>query len=290
MRHMRQRRRLAAAVLAACRALPRLRGKRRLARAVHTWLDPVPGPRLLRVGSTVFEVTGRDLIEFNLLCEGTGSPEIVAALEALARRGARVFWDVGANIGTIALALAARCPGLEVCAFEPSPQVLALLRRNLALNDALSGRVRLFAAALGDRSGPASFFASGEPRNSGLGGLAQSVNRTALPVTVDVVSGDDLVTQGVAPPPDLLKVDVEGFELEVLRGLERTLRSAGRIALVVEHCVYRLDERSIPRDAVVSWLRALDFELSVVDSRVVPRALAPADLDADHDFLAVKGW
>ena len=142
--------------------------------------------------------------------------------------GTRVL-DIGANVGIYALPWAAISTGVTVHCFEPNPAVRARLARNVALNR-LGSRVRLHPEALSDRAGTATLYGSDD-----MSSLNQGVysGRQAAPVEVPLARLDDvLVEEG--PPISLMKIDVQGHELEVLRGAE-TLISRHRPALILEH-------------------------------------------------------
>jgi len=142
--------------------------------------------------------------------------------------GTRVL-DIGANVGIYSLPWAAVNPGVTVHCFEPNPAVRARLARNVALNR-LGSRVRLHSEALSDRTGSATLYGSDD-----MSSLNQGVysGRQAAPVEVPLARLDD-VLGGEGPPVSLIKIDVQGHELEVLRGAE-TLVSRHRPALILEH-------------------------------------------------------
>ncbi len=135
--------------------------------------------------------------------------------------------------------------------------------RNIALNPRLD--VSAHALALTTEQGSVAFYESAEAGNGGLGSLFQADNTVKRPVWVHAERGDALLERGV-PAPDLIKIDVEGFELEVLRGLERTLIER-RPRLVVESSGYRLSARGLAPDAVVRALCSLGYSVSVIDPR-----------------------
>jgi FkbM family methyltransferase len=129
-------------------------------------------------------------------------------------RPGHLFVDVGANVGSYAIWAAES--GANVIALEPAEDTFALLMENVALN---GYSINTIQAAAGAACGIASF-------TSGL----DSVNRLdprgsvqARVVTVDSLIGDRAVAG--------MKVDVEGFEIDVLRGCERAL-SEHRIGLI----------------------------------------------------------
>lgn len=146
----------------------------------------------------------------------------------LIRPGSRVV-DVGANIGIYALPWAAATAGVTVHCFEPNPAVCARLGRNVALNH-LGARVRLHPEALSDHSGSATLFGSDD-----MSSLNQGVysGRQAVPVKVPLARLDD-VLGGEGEPISLLKIDVQGHELEVMRGAQGII-SRHRPVMILEH-------------------------------------------------------
>lgn len=139
--------------------------------------------------------------------------------------------DVGGHIGTFALMAGKRVgPGGRVLVFEPSPETLALLRRNLELNP--MPWVRLHALALGAKSGLVTLYtaAPGEA-NPAADTLIPSEGRVPVQVPVrplDEVLADDGVTR-----VDHMKIDVEGAELQVLDGAPKALASASRVLMEI---------------------------------------------------------
>lgn len=138
-------------------------------------------------------------------------------LEFLARLfqglGTKTFVDIGANVGNHALFFARR--GLEVACFEPSPRALADLRRNRDGN--AFARIRLYEIGLGDVAGTLAFDDEFDG-NLGAGRFAEG-GKLVLPVRrFDEVG---LQFDGAATA---VKIDVEGMELNVLRGMSETLR------------------------------------------------------------------
>jgi len=134
--------------------------------------------------------------------------------------------DVGANIGNHCLFFSRRFA--RVVAFEPNPLAVDLLRWNLRANGIAN--VTVHAAGLAEHAATAAM--SIVDRNlgashvvAGPAGEAAGADR----VQVDLLRGDDVLLDEEAV--DLVKIDVEGFELGVLRGLERTLERHRPIVL-----------------------------------------------------------
>jgi len=155
---------------------------------------------------------------------GTYEASRQRALERLVTPG-MVVYDLGANVGFYTL-LAARLVGADglVVAFEPLPRNLHYLRRHVALN--ACGNVMVIDAAVSDRAGVATLRADGSA-TARLGAGGDILVRT---LTLD----DAVFGQGLRPPA-ILKMDVEGAELDVLRGAARTLETWRPILLLSTH-------------------------------------------------------
>ncbi|HVM06680.1 MAG TPA: FkbM family methyltransferase [Acidimicrobiales bacterium] len=132
-----------------------------------------------------------------------------------------VFYDVGANVGFFGL-IAARIVGRAgaVYAFEPLPHVAAEARANADRNRLAN--VEVLEVAAGDREGTASLVLTRHPGGATLS-EADVGDDAVGRVTVRTVRLDDLVAAGTIRPPDAVKIDVEGVELEVIDGLRRTI-------------------------------------------------------------------
>jgi FkbM family methyltransferase len=147
-----------------------------------------------------------------------------------------VVYDVGANVGTMALGAALLVGDLGlVVAFEGDPENVARLREHSARNG-LENRLRVVHAAVWSRTAADGIgFRRGAPSRS-QGGVEADGNRPVLGsgevISVPAVTLDDFVAAG-EPPPQLLKIDVEGGEYEVLRGAN-TLFAKERPLLIAE--------------------------------------------------------
>lgn len=127
------------------------------------------------------------------------------------RRG-DLFLDVGANVGTYTVLASGVC-GAETIAFEPDPETQVRLKRNLEVNG-LDQRVRVLACAVGAERNEVAFTIGLDTVNR-LASAGDPKTRTVRMETLDEVVG--------AGQPAMMKVDVEGAELGVLRGAEGVL-------------------------------------------------------------------
>lgn len=150
----------------------------------------------------------------------------MALIAPLLRPGG-CFVDVGANIGLYAIrASRALGPGGQVLAFEPHPRTRSRLAFNLAANDCAN--VTVFAHALGEAEETASFFPD-TGKNAGRSSmLAEAVGTPGEAIAVSVRRLDTVLDEHGVGAPDLVKVDVEGYEDRVLVPLLRA-RAADRL-------------------------------------------------------------
>ncbi|HMD61867.1 MAG TPA: FkbM family methyltransferase, partial [Opitutaceae bacterium] len=168
----------------------------------------------------VFELSPFSYIDSIVMREGYYESEVLDALASSLGDG--VLWDIGANFGLHGIAAKRLCPASRVVCFEPSLQMLGRLARNRALNGV---DIAIVGAALSNRTGfqPLSL---GSPGNPGMSTLSPWSGATyAGTCLVAVWRGDDLVDRGLVPAPTVIKLDVEGHELQALEGMSKVLRS-----------------------------------------------------------------
>jgi FkbM family methyltransferase len=133
--------------------------------------------------------------------------------ERTVKEGFTVF-DVGAHVGFYTLLASVLVgPTGKVFAFEPLPRNIRYLKEHLRRNGVVN--VSVVEAAVSDQSGCA-FFEEGIDHSRGH--LA-----TGGRLRVRTVSLDELVFQGELPPPDCIKIDIEGAEMLALRGAQSVL-------------------------------------------------------------------
>ncbi|OGT93976.1 MAG: hypothetical protein A2083_05765 [Gemmatimonadetes bacterium GWC2_71_9] len=195
---------------------------------------------------------------------GLAEPLVQAALGEHLGRG-MVFYDVGANVGFLTL-IGARLVGAtgRVVAFEPHPASAAALRHNAALNG--FAHVTVVARAVGRAAGTAKLALREE---STLARLA-APGETGPTVDVEMVAIDDLVAAGAIRPPALVKIDVEGAELEVIAGMRRTIAA---------HRPTILCEMHGTNAAFAAQMAELEYGVTALESPL-PLAEAPWDVHA----------
>lgn len=187
------------------------------------------GPRVLRFKNFVVGVDvaglGGLVFLYEIIVKGvydfppiTGDPQV------------KVIFDAGANCGFFALVRCANNPALRAYCFEPHPRTFSRLQRNIDLNS-LRDRMIPIQAAVAASSGTCTLQLS---TDSSMGVVTSSGSATSLEnqleVQVNMTSLDDFARQGNVKP-DLLKIDVEGFEVEVLKGAEACLKACRHVIM-----------------------------------------------------------
>jgi FkbM family methyltransferase len=223
----------------------------------------------VRIGGQRAAVPGTRSIRLSVV---GGNIRMHRLIDALAPPGGLVV-DVGANIGYNTLHAARRVgPAGRVIAVEPTPDNLAVLEHNVAGAELRNVVVERIAA--GRARGTHDFYVRGEV--SAVNSLyAQSCYAAVTGVLqVPVERLDDLV-DGTA---DLVKIDVEGAELDVLEGMPRLLGQPG-LALIVEWHPTLQTMAGYAGDALPRWLLDRGWRLDAASHYSV-RPLAAADLPA----------
>lgn len=199
--------------------------------------------RAAPTGLTEVKVAAGDLAGYTILLDmqvdkdywlGTYEPELQSALHELIPAGAVIF-DVGANIGYVSLLLAKAAGETgRVYAFEALPSNVEQLRRNVELN-AMQSRVTVVAGAVTQAAGPVRFLVHA---SGGMGKAAGSAGREdsyESEVTVDGISLDEFTFGQGNPPPQIVKMDIEGGEVMALPGMKRLLAQARPLMLMELH-------------------------------------------------------
>ena len=176
------------------------------------------------------------------------------------------FIDVGGNIGMITL-LAARCVGASgrVHTFEPNPVAFARLKRALEENGIAHVTARQL--ALGDK--PGELVLNVLMGHTGMGTLGEVREKDRDKITdrhtVQVVRGDDALPPHLRAPATI-KIDVEGFECQALRGLSETIRRL-RPAVIAEALTETLARAGETVESLTGLMRGHGYDAYFLDIR-----------------------
>ena len=204
-----------------------------------------------------FALPGGDVSMVPSLVAGYHEELELAIFERMAQ-DASLIADVGANIGLYSCVGASAAPSATVVAFEPAPANLEFLRRNIADNG-VGGSVVVVPKAVSDAPGGARFFLSAGIGNHSLASVNAGSDQH---VDVDVTTIDE---HFAGRRLDILKVDVEGFDTQVLLGAREAL-VAHHPAIFVELLTDRLEHSGISPADLVTLLSDNYEHIFVVDS------------------------
>lgn len=169
------------------------------------------------------------------------------------------FWDIGANIGTHSC-FVGRQNNCQIYAFEPFSENAESLRKNFELNQ-INGEV--FELALMNENSEMKIEAESGEAGEGKVHISDKGD-----VTIDVVKGDHLIKTRNLQTPNVIKIDIEGAELEVLKGLENTLENDKCRTLFIELHPDRIPKFSDQNESkILNLLTEYGFEVEKLDGK-----------------------
>jgi len=226
------------------RAVPdRLRGKTRLARVA---LRPFLKDRMARIpdkfGNVLHLPSLEEPISVGLFAFGVYEPDTLwAILRHLPSSG--VFVDVGANIGALALPVAAYRPDARIICIEADPEIISLLQRNVTENGRLN--MEIVHCLAGPVDDPQVSFYRAPAARFGMGSIGPQFG--APPVKLAQRTLDEVLDKLAVDDVDVVKLDIEGAEFGAFQGLSRRLTSRRRPAIVFEFADWaetRIDDQA----------------------------------------------
>jgi FkbM family methyltransferase len=141
------------------------------------------------------------------------------------------FWDIGSNVGFHSIQVKSLFPNALVYSFEPNPMIFSRQLLNVNLN---FQEINMFNFGLARLTG----FAALAVKADGNSGLSSFVPWEKIEYDAElllpVFSGDDLISMQIVQLPNIIKIDVEGYEFEVFKGMENTLQNVSVRAVIFE--------------------------------------------------------
>lgn len=268
-------------------------------RVAHA-LGRVPAaPFLMRLppdaGHHLFVCDLRDSISREVCFTGQYEPQETQLAELLLRPGMTAI-DAGAHWGYFTLVCAHRVGGQgRVLSLEPDARLLALLAANVAANGLR--HVEWIGAAAAAGRGSARF--AGFREADGNWGTSRVVSaRVSADCEVPTISIDELVEERGWAAVDLVKIDVEGSEGDVLRGMADGLRAGRYRHVLLEGHPLALAERGLSFDMCVEPLRAARYRGWLIDHsadmhrRAAAGSVPPSELlrPLEGVDLAAQPW
>jgi FkbM family methyltransferase len=205
-----------------------------------------------------------DAISKHIIGNGYFEQKLVSLSDKIiSQRNQSIVLDIGANIGTYSIPLAKNHPNKFFCAFEPLPFIYQQLCKNIHINNL--SNIKPFELALSDQSGITVI--ERLPYNCGnIGGNSLDKKISAMrvreylkitpklvPELIQMKKLDDLEISSV----NMIKIDVEGFELQVLQGATETIKQNNNPPIMFEAWVDPWYEAQ--RNKVISFLRTIGY-------------------------------
>jgi FkbM family methyltransferase len=194
---------------------------------------------------------------------GQLEPGLFALMKSTIREG-MVVVDIGANVGTYTL-LALQAIGTrgKVISYEPTPRVFDILKNNVQINGFLeTGRVDLRQKAAADGSQARSqFFTSSNSLMNSLFGEDKAARRVEV-IEVETVALDQDLAE--LSRIDVVKIDAEGAEPAILRGMRRIIERSPAITIFIEFAPTHLIRANVDMLEFLAEIRALGFQIHEV--------------------------
>jgi FkbM family methyltransferase len=183
------------------------------------------------------------------------------------------IFDIGAHVGYYTLLGAKN----KVVAFEPAPDNLVLLRQNIERNN-LTGHVKIVPWAVSDTNGRTLLYLS--DTSSGDHSLNKKTTQNVITVQTITIDG---YTKTTGIFPTIMKIDVEGAEYQVLKGMNKTLRKRTLRTVFIE-----LNGDNPHIDETVDMLQNTGFQLHILDEK--RKQLAEGTRAAIHAYIKTFGY
>jgi FkbM family methyltransferase len=204
--------------------VPLLKGKYRLAQM----LNKLFGYAIYDLNGIQIELNPIGFIDRKII-SGKGHDPIVAEIiyDKLSQGG--TFIDIGANVGYFSI-MAAKMQNVKVFAFEPSPRELSRLYRNILINKC--SNITVFPYGLSEENKILPLYISGDS-NPGLNSTIQ-IRPNSESIECHFVALDSLLAESTLSNVRVCKIDVEGFEMSVLKGMAKSMQFMDKATFVIE--------------------------------------------------------
>ncbi len=250
--------------------------KRRLSRLVSSEI-PLTDAIIVTKDGHKFEAISEPVF-LHIRLEGDYERELSALARALVRPGDTAV-DVGANFGWYSMLLAkAVGPAGQVFSFEPNAAIYPTFLRNIELNG-YGERIVARPYGIGAVSGTATLVAGTKELAIGYvkAGAADAGGNAGA--TIEIKALDDLLQDKIGQIA-YIKIDVEGFEPQVMRGAEKIFTSADLPVVQMEYNVEALERQNVDLEAFAAQLQNLDYTIAVESGgrlRTIPAINAKAN-------------
>jgi len=195
----------------------------------------------------------------------------------------KIVYDIGANFGEFSLFLSkATAPNGQVVAFDPIQQNCADIADNLALNNLHN--VKIIQKGVGSHK--ESKVLKVDPDATQRASFNEEIKKSTqgkshvLEITFEIDSLDSIIADQKLPEPDFVKIDVEGFELEVLQGMTNTIQRK-KPPLFIENHGSNDGEKNKNIANIVGFVKPLGYDIKHIESET--------GITIENSFVAAVG-
>lgn len=257
-------------------------------RNIPYWVLPKPkGETVVNTlwgGKIIVDATVDKGLERSIYYEGTYEFGCLYLIKMLLEKN-YTFADIGANIGLMTIFASKTLENSgKVLSFEANPSTVKILEKNVEINKCTNVNIKPY--ALGSSTNKLKIYPNWNI-NRGGASLINYDKDSSAGVEVDVLKLDDVIEKNSTI--DLIKIDVEGWEIEVLRGAEKILSEKNAPALIIEYVKFQ-ESSSYKAADVYNYLKNINnykvYKMKDGKSRVSPlvRIMTEDDLP-EHDNL-----
>ena len=189
---------------------------------------------------------------FNYIFKTHNSCDAMPLMTSLNKKisNSKIGIDVGANIGITTMWMSKNCK--KVYSFEPEKQNVERFKDNLSINNITN--VELIQKAVSNRKGKAVLYVFGSYGHHSLS--SEHLSKPKAAQEVDTITLDDFCSSNNIDEIDFLKIDIEGFELEALKGAKELLKNKKIKIIVFEHSRILFEkQKKDPKEVIIFLLR-----------------------------------
>ena len=191
-------------------------------------------------------------------------------LKTILKKGMNVI-NIGANVGYFTL-LAAREVGPQgkVFAFEPFPQTVEILKKNV--NSNCYKNIKIIPKAVSDKSEPSYLSLKSDSAHN----FVTSSNSEYDSIEIDMTTIDDYFDEDIKI--DLLLMDAEGYESKILDGMQNTLKKNPKMKIITEYNPYTLELAGTLGESFLDKIENLGFQIQIITDDKIPQKYIKDDI------------
>jgi len=221
----------------------------------------------ITIGEISVEMSTNTYAEFERFYDLKGEQEVIEDVLTEVTSD-DVFCDIGANVGLYSCFIGSVC---AVYSFEPHPTNMEALKQNLRRNNI---NAETYEVALSDEEG--TFELASRGVDAGLGEHSLDSTSSEETVSVAVHQIDNFWSKNDIPVPSVVKIDVEGAELNVIDGGVKTFSDSKCETIYCEVHPDRITSFGGTYDDIKNRLNALGFDLKIMGSEMGDRIMIKA--------------